>query len=106
MNTSEFIGPLQPYRPSNGTEGECFIAANCDQCEHDKCWRLAEESPCEILSNSMLFNQNDPHYPRQWVINGDGQPECLQYLPEQDADYIPRCKLTQDLFGGEWECKQ
>lgn len=94
----QFIGALQPYRPSNSTEGFAFESRFCDQCEHDKSIREGESYGCEIHCMMLMFNERDPEYPRELVLDGNNQPACLAYLPEQDADYIPRCHNTQDMF--------
>ena len=97
-NQLEFIGPLQPYRPSNATEGCAFESAFCDQCEHDKPIREGLSYGCSIHMDIIMLNESDPEYPREVVIGGDGRPTCKQYLPEQDADHIPRCHHTLDIF--------
>jgi hypothetical protein len=58
----------KPYRPSNDTEGEIFIARWCNRCvksDPDP----NTEIDCDILSRSFWYNINDPEYPKEWVID-------------------------------------
>jgi hypothetical protein len=54
----------QPYRPSNGTEGDSFMAAFCERC--------MKFSHCKILARSMAFRIDDPEYPTQWIRDDEG----------------------------------
>lgn len=64
------MGETRPYRPSNGTEGEMFQAAFCENCERDR----YESKPCRILSRSMAYNLGDKNYPKEWVQDATGWP--------------------------------
>ncbi len=97
----------QPYRPSNGTEGEIFEAAWCDGCRRDATFRgwwerngAADEQPegCAILCNAHAFDIGQDGYPAEWVYGTDGQPACRAF---EDKDEAPRCPVTADLFSGE-----
>lgn len=61
------------YRPSNGMEGELFVAAWCDAC--------SKNGPCEIIGRSMIHEVQDPGYPMELRIRPDGQPECRAFVP-------------------------
>lgn len=71
---------IKLYRPSNGSEGECFRAKFCDRCEHDDAHNFREqgEKLCPILGNSLLLDINDPQYPQEWQYQ-DGQPTCTSF---------------------------
>lgn len=58
----------RPYRPSNGTEGECFESAWCRDCKHN--------DGCNIFLNAMLFRKDEPEYPKELVYGEDGHPRC------------------------------
>ena len=60
----------RPYRPSNGTEGEMFMAQHCDRCV------LA--NGCQILPRTMLYDVEDAQYPREWVEQEKG-PICTAF---------------------------
>lgn len=67
----------EPYRPSNGTEGEIFYAHWCAHCHREQGARN-----CRIFGRSMAFNVGDPGYPKEWVRDaGDwpGNPRCTAY---------------------------
>lgn len=69
---------MKPYRPSNGTEGDGFMASHCFQCLHDN--PDPDQNPkCDILTASMCYGLNDPEYPKQWVYK-DGKPTCLSFV--------------------------
>lgn len=73
---------LRPYRPPNGTEGECFMGKWCAHCvldayPEDDPYGLGSEAEfptCEILGNAMAGFQPD-----EWVYGRDGIPRCLAF---------------------------
>lgn len=65
-----------PYRPSNGTEGEIFQATYCDNCVHDD---PPTEKYCQILTDSLGFQEEDPRYPEEWTHNTRGEPTCTEF---------------------------
>ena len=79
--------PNTPYRPSNGTEGECFQAKWCAHCTHDD---YDNEVFCPILGNALSGEQ-----PPEWIYVNN-TPTCTAFtdkpLPE------PRCTLTKEMF--------
>lgn len=89
------------YRPSNGTEGEGFICAFCGVCarsDHNK--PGADEDAlfgCEITGNTMLYDVNDPNYPKEWVWDGL-EPTCTAFVQEGEPLATERCPHTLDMF--------
>lgn len=78
----------QKYQPSNGTEGECFRAAWCEQCARDKAMNgekdfdsCDESELCSIVINTMAWDVDDEEYPREWQYGKDGQPCCTAFIP-------------------------
>lgn len=67
----------QPYRPSNGTEGDWFMGKWCLNCARD----ADEDHPCEIQMRALCFNIGDPEYPTEWVMEG-GKPRCTAFTEE------------------------
>jgi hypothetical protein len=63
------------YRPSNGTEGECFKGAFCEKCTKDD---PDNDSFCDIIAETMAYGVDDPEYPREWVY-GENGPECTAF---------------------------
>lgn len=60
---------LKLYRPSTGTEGELFVSKQCTEC--------CSKETCEIPMLSMLYEANEPEYPKEWVVDSDGKnPRC------------------------------
>lgn len=95
----------EKYRPSNGTEGDCFFAAWCRRCARDAAMREGadidqcdDNERCEIIGNSMAFDIGDPEYPVEWQYGKDGQPCCTAFVHAGDPVPAPRCAHTQDLF--------
>ena len=66
------------YRPSNGTEGLVFQDHFCVRCIYDGDeGRVAKY--CDILSRTMIYEIEDPEYPREWIYDKDGQPICTAF---------------------------
>lgn len=82
---------MRKYRPSNGTDGDCFMSQFCSHCTKD-----TEENPCEILGRSLAYSIDDPSYPTEWIEDERG-PRCTAFTtPELEEVY--RCDETPDLF--------
>lgn len=67
----------EPYRPSNGTEGEFFYAEWCARCQ-----REAGARKCGIIFAAMTYDEDDPEYPKEWVCDADsypGNPRCTAF---------------------------
>ena len=64
------------YRPSNGTEGDLFMAEFCDRCS--KC------KGCEIIGAAMLFEKDHEEYPKEWVYDAEGCPTCTAFEKKGD----------------------
>lgn len=79
-----------PYRPSSGTEGECFMFKWCDKCRYDQAHRINENEPgCLILVKSMAFDIDHPDYPKDWVQDDSTRVEkCLSFQPELSTDEL------------------
>ena len=59
----------KPYRPSNGTEGDFFIEEQCGAC--------TKADMCRIPQRTMLYGEEHPSYPKEWISEEDGQnPRC------------------------------
>jgi hypothetical protein len=63
----------KPYRPSNGTEGMIFEENYCEQCK--KC----NEDGCIILFSAVVYEINEPLYPKEWVFDSEGSPTCTAF---------------------------
>ena len=96
--------PGESYMPCNGTEGEFFHAAWCENCERDKSMNgtvhregreETDDDWCEILGRSF----REDAIP-EWVYGKDGQPCCTQFVP-MGQPLPQRCEHTADLFGGD-----
>ncbi|WP_417534161.1 hypothetical protein [Marinobacterium stanieri] len=81
----------KPYRPSNGTEGDYFMAKFCDRCRGDA------NNSCSIIAATMMFDIADPNYPAEWVEDESG-PHCTAFQPIDDVVSSPRCDKTDDMF--------
>jgi hypothetical protein len=67
------------YRPSNGTEGDCFIESWCDRCKRDEAYRSGEGDSCPIVANTLALPIDDPEYPAEWTYAANGQPICTAF---------------------------
>lgn len=82
-----------PYRPSNGTEGECFQAKFCDRC-----WKNGKQG-CLIAARTQFFDETDPEYPKQWRY-ANGRPVCTAFESREEhrarrVTYAPRVPENQ-----------
>jgi hypothetical protein len=69
---------LKLYRPSNGTEGDYFMAEFCENCYHDGIDKDSPEGSCPILFASFAYGIEDDKYPHQWrYVNGE--PVCVSF---------------------------
>lgn len=86
-----------PYRPSNGTEGECFMERWCARCTHDAAMRNdpgAWETGCQIIAMTLAFDVDDPEYPAEWIEDdvewpAPSNPRCTAFQPEAGRDDGP-----------------
>lgn len=83
----------KPYRPSNGTEGDSFMARFCENCD-----RFDNDEPCMILGATMAYHIDDPEYPKEWIEDEYGV-RCTAYIDNGELEEKYRCELTPDLFG-------
>jgi hypothetical protein len=104
MNT-ECAG--QKYRPSNGTEGECFISSWCGQCVRDKSAREGapledcdDNEVCNIIARTFAHEVSDPEYPGEWQYGKDGQPCCTAFVLAGQPIPPAKDEHTVDMFGG------
>ena len=78
----------EKYRPSNGTAGIAFDDQWCSNCERDRAWREDDKNdPCQILSNTMIYNVDDPEYPAEWIYGADGRPCCTAFVKIKDPAF-------------------
>ena len=85
----------EKYRPSNGTEGECFQSKWCNNCIHDD---FKAEKFCSILGDTLAYDIDDPKYPKEWISDEKG-PRCTNFAETLDAEKY-HCPGTLDLFNG------
>ena len=68
----------KPYRPSNGTAGSMFMRKFCDRCTKDD-----PDTGCEIVMLSMMYEIEEPDFPKEWVQDSEGgNPRCTAFTPE------------------------
>lgn len=82
----------EKYQPSNGTEGEIFMAAWCYRCAR---WN---EDGCDIAAATMFYDVDEPGYPEEWRIGEDGQPECTAYGSKYAKPAPAKDERQADLF--------
>jgi hypothetical protein len=100
--------PIRLYRPSNGSEGECFDAEWCARCERDRLFRedMDKHDGCPIVAAAMAYDIDDQEYPREWIeveaVADDGLRvncgKCTAFVPLDNPIPPPVDTLTPDLF--------
>lgn len=87
---------VNKYRPSNGTDGECFMEKWCYQCA---LCNIGDEDkePCAILGNALFHSIDDKNYPEEWQYNAVGEPVCTKFTTLTAEDGY-KCPDTIDLF--------
>lgn len=92
--------PGTPYRPSNGTEGECFFAAWCCKCERDASMRSGrsidecdDDEKCELILKSFVGEPLP-----EWIHDDRGYPMCTAFVPAGESIPKSRCLSTVDMF--------
>nr|MBL8412753.1 hypothetical protein [Dechloromonas sp.] len=95
----------EKYRPSNGTEGECFFEAWCRHCQRDKAMREGvdlddcdDTERCDIIADTFSYDVEDAKYPTAWQYGKDGQPCCTAFISAGEQIPTPRCTKTLELF--------
>lgn len=81
-----------PYRPSNGTEGDMFMAQWCENCALSG----YDGDGCMIQLRSLAHDIDEPEYPVEWIKTDEG-PKCTAFTGDQPQE--PRCEKTVDMFG-------
>ncbi len=66
------------YRPTSGTEGECFAEDHCYQCKK-------HSDPCPIRLKSMAYEVTAPEYPREWTFDENEEPICTAFERQAPA---------------------
>lgn len=72
---------VQPYRPSNSTDGCAFEAKFCARCEAGREWREHERNACDIQCRALAFGIEDDGYPSEWIEEESG-PRCTAFREE------------------------
>ncbi|MDF3821679.1 hypothetical protein P3G55_17375 [Leptospira sp. 96542] len=91
----------EPYRPSNGSEGELFMGAWCAACQRDKAFREGEQlDGCDDNEVCAIIGASFRGEAKEWVYGADGQPKCTAFVPAGQPIPAPRCDKTPDMFGG------
>lgn len=93
----------EPYRPSNGTEGESFIEDWCGTCKRDKAFRdggMQDGSlGCPIVADTLMYDVDDPKYPKEWIMQwrkaDDGEGYCRAICTAHDP-LEPQRSLPQE----------
>ena len=71
---------MKKYRPSNGAEGEHFMAQYCEVCQKDD---LENDIICPIIGRTMAYDVDDPQYPSEWVRDGD-EVKCTAFQEREE----------------------
>jgi hypothetical protein len=66
----------QPYTPSNGSEGDLFIAAFCKRCKLAAAFPHIRDGDCMIVIVALLGGS-----PAEWTHDAGGCPTCTAFEP-------------------------
>lgn len=80
----------KPFRPSNATQGDAFLASFCEKC--DKYGEIG--SRCEIVVLTHAYDEDDPKYPREWTYDEDGWPTCTAF--SEGGERLPELGASDD----------
>jgi len=67
---------VRQYRPSNGTEGACFIDYFCCKCWYDR------NEDCPTLADAFAYDLGEEGYPAEWVQD-EGGPRCTLFTTKE-----------------------
>jgi len=73
-------------------EAHCF-RCNCEDDEVDGDIR------CEILTNTMLYEVEEPGYPKEWTYDARGRCTCTAFKPENACPINARPKPPRQVDG-------
>lgn len=85
----------RPYRPANGTEGECFIEYWCGRCLHDLAYQEGTGDSCPIVAASLALSIDDPNYPKEWIDEDGTSPRCTAFLAVGDDPEIAAARADK-----------
>ena len=86
----------EKYQPSNGTEGDWFMARFCHHCHHES-FDNDIDNHCDIIALTMLLKVTDDDYPKEWIRDENG-PRCTAFSDNNKKLDPPRCTKTLDMF--------
>lgn len=88
--------PGSPFMPSNGTEGQLFIADWCERCLYNNRAEVDREVEigCPILDNS--FRTDYGKGPSQWVHGEDGWGSCTMFDPRKPLESERRWSAQEE----------
>lgn len=87
---------IRLFQPSNGTHGECFMAAYCYKCAK---WPHSSDAKkqCGIALRTMAFSITDSEYPREWRYV-DGEATCTAFKDREEFNAERRAKRKPKLI--------
>lgn len=80
----------EPYRPSNGTEGEIFMSQYCERCTKE-----AGKRECGLIVRSLSFDVDDPEYPKEWTHDSEGRPTCTAFVQIGEAKPMTEAQIAK-----------
>lgn len=89
----------QPWRPSNGTEGEIFTYNRCDKCVNDRFDNATMDGESCPIWMTLLIGENDPHVYWDDAAN-HGECDMFQERPKSITAFIDA--LDDELDRDRW----
>ena len=76
------IKPGEPYRPSNGSQGDGFMEHWCARCQRDAAFRDGMFSDgCSILAGAFATGGAP-----EWQYDTNGEPCCTAFVEEKTLE--------------------
>ncbi len=73
-------GGVEPYRPSNASEGCDFEFTFCNRCQHEDATEGGDG--CEIQTRVYALGIHEKGYPTEWIEDANG-PRCTAFEATQ-----------------------
>lgn len=85
----------EPYRPSNATEGDGFMARWClNGCREMD----LDGEGCSILNDTLALPIDDPGYPAEWRQDGPAGPRCTAYRQGDEPGPLDPAAVVRPLL--------
>lgn len=75
------------YRPSNGTDLDCFVGEWCELCRH---YQGNGAAPCDVLGRVLFHDVEEPEYPSEWAYTERQERICTAFERKKGMTRVAR----------------